>query len=539
MLYRETINRCRESREERRDKYSVWRQYYLFGTGLSGNQSGTINKIYPHIDQITAFMYSQETTRFNVNLGASVSDLEIPKLPILNRAVNDQWNNSNADIVFGQALLWSFVYGSTFVKTIWRGDMPESYVIEPHNFSVLREDVTQLSRQEAYEHSYWITRSQLENELSSHPSSSEIMRDITAQPKESSSTTPGMDRIMTAAYTPNMVGSVNTDLSTITNLYIPKVAEPMIEMTELYIYDDELKDMRVVTLADPFVVIFDRPIERMFMKEETPITQVCPNPAYDYFFGHSEVERLVPLQDKRNMRQTEIDHMLEMQANPAKNFSGFPGMTDELALAMDSPGGYVQSETPGAKVDTISPDIPNDLFQAIAQIDAMFEETSGITNVMSGKGESGVRSTGHASQLARLGSSRIKKRALIIEDSLEKLATIYLKLMRKYDKKTYREEGSSPMDQNVFIADQLEDDFVVKVDAHSNSPIFMEDQREMIFHLFEIKAIDRETLIELLDIPMKELLKQRLKKVIEPGEAAAHKEQLQIEAMKHPPKVPH
>jgi hypothetical protein len=310
-------------------------------------------------------------------------------------------------------------------------------------------------------------------------------------------------------------------------------------MTELYIYDDELKDMRVVTLADPFVVIFDRPIERMFLKDETPITQVCPNPAYDYFYGHSEVERLVPLQEKRNMRQTEIDHMLNMQANPAKNFSGFPGMTDEMALAMDSPGGYVQSETPGAKVDNIAPDIPNDLFQAIKEIDMMFEETSGITNVMSGKGEAGVRSTGHASQLARLGSSRVKKRALIIEDSLEKIATLYLKLMRKYDKKTYREEGSSPSDQNAFIANQLEDDFVVKVDAHSNSPIFMEDQREMVFQLFEIKAIDRETLIELLDIPMKELLKQRLKKVIEPGEAAAHKEQMQIEQMKHPPKVPH
>jgi hypothetical protein len=228
-----------------------------------------------------------------------------------------------------------------------------------------------------------------------------------------------------------------------------------------------------------------------------------------------------------------------MQANPAKNFSGFPGMTDELALAMDSPGGYVQSETPGAKVDSIAPDIPNDMFQAIREIDMMFEETSGITNVMSGKGESGVRSTGHASQLARLGSSRIKKRALIIEDSLEKVATLYLKLMRKYDKRMYREEGHSPAEQQVFIADQLVDDFVVKVDAHSNSPIFMEDQRELVFELFKIKAITRETLLELLDIPMKELLKQRLKKEIEPSEAAAQKHADEMERLKHPPKVPH
>jgi hypothetical protein len=404
---------------------------------------------------------------------------------------------------------------------------------------VLREDVTQLSRQEAYEHSYWITRSQLENELQAHPASSEILAEIIAQPKESASTTPGMDRIMTAAYTPNMVGSVNTDLSTITNLYIPKVAEDMIEMTELYIYDDDIKDMRVVTLADPFVVVFDRPIERLFLKEETPFTQVCPNPAYDYFYGHAEVERLVPLQDKRNMRTSEIDHILNMHANPAKNFSGFPGMTDEMALAMDSPGGYVQSETPGAKVENLMPEMPSDLYAAVREIDMMFEETSGITSVMSGKGETGVRSTGHASQLARLGSSRVKKRALIIEDALEKVATTYLKLMRKYDKRVYREEGPSAAEQQPFIAHQLEDDFVVKVDAHSNSPIFVEDQRELIFELFKIKAITRESLLELIDVPMKELLKQRLKKEIEPSEAAQAKKMEEMERLKHPPKVPH
>jgi hypothetical protein len=50
----------------------------------------------------------------------------------------------------------------------------------------------------------------------------------------------------------------------------------------------------------------------------------------------------------------------------------------------------------------------------------MFEEASGIVNVLQGKGETGVRSSGHASQLARLGSSRARKRALVVEDALEK-----------------------------------------------------------------------------------------------------------------------
>jgi len=138
----------------------------------------------------------------------------------------------------------------------------------------------------------------------------------------------------------------------------------------------------------------------------------------------------------------------------------------------------------------------------------MFEEASGIVNVLQGKGEAGVRSSGHASQLARLGSSRAKKRALIVEDSLEKLATLYLKCMQKYDNTHFTD-----MEGRKFIAEQFTSDYVVKVDAHSNSPIFMEDQRQLAFNLLKAGAIDKESLLDLLEPPMKQLLKDRLKKM--------------------------
>jgi len=148
------------------------------------------------------------------------------------------------------------------------------------------------------------------------------------------------------------------------------------------------------------------------------------------------------------------------------------------------------------------------LFREIAEIDKMFEEASGIVNVLQGKGESGVRSSGHASQLARLGSSRAKKRALVIEDSLEKLATLYLKCMQVYDPTHFKDMEGRP-----FIAEQFTKDFVVKVDAHSNSPIFMEDMRQLAFQLFDKQVIDKESLLDLLEPPMKQLLKDRLVKM--------------------------
>jgi hypothetical protein len=187
-------------------------------------------------------------------------------------------------------------------------------------------------------------------------------------------------------------------------------------------------------------------------------------------------------------------------------FSGISGIMDEKFLALNRAGSHIASDMPGARVDNLAPEMPPDLFQVIHEIDNMFSEVSGISNVLSGKGESGVRSQGHASQLARLGSSRAKKRALIVEDSLEKVATLYLKLMKNYDNTYFNDTDGKP-----FIAEQFTDDFVVKVDAHSNSPIFTEDLKQLAFNLYKAQAIDKESLLDLLEPPMKQLLKDRLK----------------------------
>jgi hypothetical protein len=88
------------------------------------------------------------------------------------------------------------------------------------------------------------------------------------------------------------------------------------------------------------------------------------------------------------------------------------------------------------------------------------------------------------------------------------------------------------MEGRPFIAEQFTKDFVVKVDAHSNSPIFMEDMRQLAFNLFKAQVIDKESLLDLLEPPMKQLLKDRLKKMEQKQEEAKAQQQ----AQKPPPK---
>jgi len=506
-FYLDLMQKCMVSREERKADYGTLRSYYLFGAGPE-EPPAYFNKIHPHIDQLTSFLYSAETTRFSIAMGAAVPDMEHRKTPVLTNALNDEWLNSNADQVFSTALTWSLVYNTTFVKLVYGGGI-HPYMIEPGAMGVLREDTPYVDRQEAICQRYYITKSELFARLYSHPKREQIVKRVTTNIKTANNDADGGDgvaRIVMSATNPTIYGQVNMDLYGM-NRYHARLAEETVEMHELWVWNDETMDYQVVTMASPDIVIYDRAGSSLFLKGECPFIQICPNPQYDYFWGQSEVQKMLLLQGLRNNRMTEVLDLLSKQVSPPTALTGFTGILDEKNFALNRAGGLLSSDMPNAKVERLAPEMPSNLFEVIHEIDAMFSEVSGISNVLSGRGESGVRSQGHASQLARLGSSRAKKRALIVEDSLEKVATLYLKLMQAYDPTHFKDTEGTP-----FIAEQFTKDYVVKVDAHSNSPIFTEDTKELAFSLFKAQAIDKESLIDMLEPPGKQLLKEKLKK---------------------------
>jgi hypothetical protein len=504
-FYRDLIEKCMVSLQERKGDYASLRSYFLFGAGPDESPS-IFNKIYPHIDQLTSFLYSAETTRFSINVGASVPSQEQMKVPRLTLALNDEWLNSNADQVFSSALTWALCFNTTFIKLVYNNGI-HPYMIEPASMGVLREDTPYTDRQEAIVQTYYITKSELYARLYSHPKRESIVKRITTSVHSKTEDLPeGVDRLIMSQSNPTIYGNVNLDLFGM-NRYKARVAEETVKMYELWVWNDESEDYQCVTMADPDIFIYDRPGKSMFLKGELPFVQICPNPQYDYYWGQSEVQRLIFLQQLRNNRMTEILDLLSKQVNPPTALTGFTGILDEKNFALNRAGGLLATDMPNAKADRLAPEMPASLFEVIHEVDGMFSEASGISSVLQGKGESGVRSSGHASQLARLGSSRAKKRALIVEDSLEKVATLYLKLMQAYDKTHFTDDEG-----HKFIPEQFTRDYVVKVDAHSNSPIFTEDLRQLAFNLFKAQAIDKESLLDLLEPPMKQLLKDKLRK---------------------------
>lgn len=534
-LYRELIQQCLSSRSRRIEQYSQNRRWYLYG---SNDSVSPWNKIYSHLDQVRSFLYASDSTRFSVRLSTQANAVDHIRSYAFGRRVNEEWKNSNADIILQVAVLWALVYATTLVKVLRKKDgSVEPYVVDPGTFGVLEENVPMLDRQEAFVHVTYITEAALNRALALHPRREQIMKDVSATNKTTTTTDNMGPMVRDILITSQALGGVG--MSSVTGLtptpmnstsdqiipeYAPQVEVPLIEMSELWVWDDAEDDYQIVTMGgnvdDKRSIVYDRTNfylpRRKGVDAEQPFVQICPNPLYDYFWGAAEVDRLAPLQLKRNWRMQQIEVILDKQANPPGIFGGM-GLSEEKYAAFNEPGAQIASNEQGSiDYKNFVPTMPADLYQAIKQNDSDFDEASGLPNVTQGKGESGVRSAGHAGKLLTVGSSRAKARANVVEDSLEKAATLYGKCLYVGDENELQDE-----DGNEFVISQMSPHFTVEVDAHSNSPVFMENNRELAEIYLKAGLITPERFLEMTGPPMLDELLREYKEKIAPAKAKA------------------
>lgn len=540
-FFQEVVRTCEVSREDRIERYAMFRNYYLYGRGHGETQSAW-NNVYPTIDLLTSFLYAADTTRFSVKLGSGAPKSELKRAVPMAKRILEKWNESNASEMFKMTLEWALVYDSCILKFIRRGNTAHPFFVDPGCFGVYREDVSMLDRQEAFVHWYYMSFPELERALTLHPQGAKIINAVNAarQKKDTPSEAPGLvERVVLSAVEPTMMGEANISLDVIPD-YKADIAEDLVEMAEVYIWNDEIEDYQVVTMADNEHVIYDR--QNFFMPKsslweaESGFVQVCPNPLPDYFWGRSEVAKLVPIQDRLQQRMDEIERLLAKAVDPPAAWTG-NGINEEKLDALQDPGAMISiGGDPTTKNVVFGVTVPTDVYRDVEKIEAQFLLASGLTNVLLGRGESGVRSSGHANKLANLGSARPKQRALQVEGALEKAATILARCAYMDDDKEIVDE-----DDHKFILAQTASDFTVEVDGHSNSPVFMENQREDALILFKSRAISRERLIEMLAPPQTDQLVRELRTKIIPNEQAAEQQKAAAiaagERAKSPPKL--
>jgi hypothetical protein len=540
------LRQCLESQQERRSLYDMRRRYALFGA--SDMQRVKYNRLQAHLDLVSSFLYSADRARYTVAAMRGADDMAIAQLAATEEHWNDCFRDSGIAYQFTDAVYWSLVFDSIFMKVGWNDARDELFakIIEPHNIGVFNEAEQDLESQEAFVHSYALDWDNAVMRLHRAGLADHVKKLGVVYGEAAGILPPVLNTMMISAnagpaMSGRLIGAVNQAYFQRAT-YESRSTNPMVLFHELWIWDDIAEDYCTLTICEPDIVISDSrdTIEAMhkatkkvikygsptnvYLPGEHPFVHVSPFKIYNYFWGEAHCDRLIYLQEWTTETLDNIAELLEQQVDPAKVFSGFQGLLDEKAAALGGPGTWVMDQIPGAKVDRLVPEMPPELFANFQQIGQIFLEASGLTETVSGKGEQGVRGKGHARQLATTGSGRIRKVAVGLEEPLVRIGDLGLKLLQRNDPHPLTMEvkkGPGKGPQSPFLMSQIEVPWKIRVAGHSHSPLFSDESREMAVLLLKAQAIDLEMFVKMLAPPNEASILHSLANLMEQKKQAA------------------
>lgn len=554
-------DRCRDTQKDRVQLYDMRERYFLFGTGALQSQV-RYNRIESHLDLVASFLYAPDNAFYTITAARNASDEAIRQAVALQDEFNDDFRDNGTSDAFAEAIPWSLTYDTMIMKLGWNDISCEQtvHLVPPHQFGVFREDLRELEEQECFTHTFAVEYHEAVARLMRAGRINDVPRlAIINQPF--TSPFPEMLTRMIIAGTGgqnlqgNIFGQINPDYIGQAT-YQPKTQHPMVMMDEVYVWDDECEDYRIFTMADPDILVGDSrktvsammasdkfrstiekrsrliprrrrgrgrdgqlripdPDEKpepgktspcnLFMPGDHPFVKIQPVKKYNYFWGKAHIDSLMSLQDWMNERFEQIDDLLERQAYPPRVGIGMTGLGDEKFEASTSADTFLYEQMPNAKIEELAPKIPEDMFAELREVGAFFLEASGLTEVISGRGDQGVRSRGHAQQLQQTGSGRIKRTALSLEAPLIRIGDLGVKLKMLNDPDMIvPEPAENPQGQDIaepFLAYQLSTPYKIRISGHGFSPLFVHESRELALLLKRAGAIDNEMLTRMLQPP--------------------------------------
>lgn len=522
---KDVIDECMVSRQERLSNYRRWRDIYY--TGSDNDVPSKRNRCYSHVDKLSSYLFSPSDVHFNIEFDGDTNVKWDAMSAAASSYLNRQFSRRGCDTTFSQANEWSLIKGSTLVKLVWSHGGFEPWVIQPEFFGVMREDIEDLDRQDAFCHTFFLTPTQFRRMLGEHPDKTKIMGQVSASFSASAAgeiDTSFHDIVIGGGYpmaaigVPGVTSPQNQQYGTVDwttrqsgALLAPDVVSRLIQVYDLWVWNDDLEDWTTIRYVDPGVIIEGKYQHRNLsdIPKEHPFVKVCSSKVPGYFWGRSEIANIWQNQRLLSARLNNIDAIFNLQAKPARSVIGGTGITDEKVRALLSPGGVLTDPSPTSKIETYKPEMPQGAMEFMNYLDAAFDEAAGFTAITSGQGEQGVRAGNHANTLLKTSTPRLRDRALLVEKQAASFGDLCLKMLRAKDASVLETEDEKPEE---FMMSAIPSDASVVVDSHTSSPAFSGDNENRMFQLFKAGAIDAISLLEAIHPPRQDVLVSRHRK---------------------------
>lgn len=500
------IWKCNASRSNRDGFYTECKDYYTKG----GTQmdAGPANKIKPIVNRQSSFLYAPESTKFWVDPPPEEDNEEVYKqTDAVSAAIAMAWSDTGIDDKFSTAVTWSRVRGTTIMTILPRmrsdGKIElKAYDINPRYFGVLREDVPELEDQQAVTLTSYYPREELEARFLYHPKRRELMTRLDSTSKDAGSS--GEDVIIMG---PNASRYQAEYWRRANNPYRPQIPFTLYAIHDLYAFDDDIGDWRVFTVTGEFI-IWDRPIRRIGIPGMLPFIKVCAEPDPEYFWGISLVDDLRRLQDWHSDLTADMNQLIKKILDPPTAGIGVGQSIEGKLQAFHQPGGRIALPNAASSLQQFETKMPPEVFEFMQGVDNLFVDSSGMRSSMFGKQEPGTRTEGMAAGLMRLAGAEMRLMGLRVERQAQSVAELLFQYLRIYSRDKLVDE-----DGKLFLMAQFPDDAKVRVDGHSTSPLFVEDNAQMAMGLIRYGAITPSTLIKMLHPALEGKMLHDLRKI--------------------------
>jgi hypothetical protein len=529
----ELIEQCRVSVGMRSAYYRLMNA--IAETGRYDGTKSLINLLFRHLDRTASHLYSPVELKFTMDFERPYPKFVYDRASEVGKVVTRQWERSNTDILFGRGVFEALKYGACIPKQWPELDHTErdgtevfkykAKLVMPWNFGVYREDENDINEQEALCETMTLTLPEVWRRIWRLPKAEKLMERIRAHARRGeagSEPTSFFHQVLSTSQintgvqgmtqpVPGGIVQLNND----PNYAImgPVVAADVVQMHELWVKDEH--DYTTIQLIEPDILI--APLMKrsnLLIKDSRlqPYRLIQPNEVTNWFWGRSELVDMIEPQGLLSAWCDDFRRLVGMQVDKLIGFTGETGITDEL-YAQFRLVGYLNLGA-GADIKDVTPKIPSELLPAIKWLIETVNQLGGFPNIMQGQGEQGVRAGVHASTLLKTASPTLRDRALLVERQCAIMADLTLQIREAKDASHYWIKADQPIkdvEDTKFLLSELPDDWRITVDSHSSSPIFSDENQQLVFGAHARGVVDAEYVIDNTNLPNKEVAKLRLR----------------------------
>lgn len=509
---------------------SYYRQLNMIAeTGRYDGSKALINLLNNHLTRTADYLFSPVELAFSLDFGRPKPKIEYERAKAVAKELTRTWDRNNTDMTFGRGVKESLKYGASILKQWTQNEGadedPVYYdkLVMPWQFGVYREDENRMDRQEAVCETIMLTLPEAWRRICHLPEAKKLFERIKSNSR-SGTAAPGVDTnehwvlsaspLNTSGVEGNSApgGIVNVTSNANFGAMGPVIAPALVTMYELWVKDET--DYTTIQLIEPDILIapLHKKSNLLGLNGQQPYRLIQPNEVTNWFWGRSELVDLIEPQSLLAQWCDDTKRLVGLQIDKIIGFTGEAGMTDELYAQMRVSGWTQLAQ--GADIKDITPKLPAELIPMLKFCIEMVNTLGGFPEIMQGKGESGVRTGSHADTLMKTASPSLRDRSLLVERQCASCGDLTLQMMEAKDDEKYWTKADKPVDDvenTSFFLAELPDDWRVTIDSHSSSPIFADDNKQLIFQGFKSGIVNAEYVLENMSFPNKEVAKVQLR----------------------------